>query len=677
VQGVADRTVRGPEHNCTHQSWEDSLGMNERATSRKLVAIMFTDIVAYTSLVQSNEERALKLLERHNRLLLPFFPKHNGREVNRIGDSFLVEFSSALEAIRCAFEIQSFLHHHILSAGSESKIRLRIGIHLGDVVQKGKDILGDAVNIASRIEPLADPEGICVSGPVFDQVHNKFNRPMVELERVALKNVKSHVAVYKVIMPWEKSGTIQEAQELDKLHVAVLPFSNLSPDAGDAYFADGITEELIYRISLVRELKVISKTSVMTYKDLRTKRALDIGRELKVGTLLEGSVRKSGDRVRITAQLIDVASDTHLWSENYDRNLADVFAIQSEVASKVASSLKVRLLSKDRERIRAEPTLSMEAHTLYLKGLLHYNRHNVESYLTAIRLFSKAVEIDPSFALAFAKLAACYALLGFQALSADEDTYSKAGASAQKALNIDESLPEAHMALAFVLIDKWDISGAEREFLRAIEINPNFAAAHIYYAQVLCFGRRFDECIKEVQSALELDPLSAETCHWAGTALLYSGRYEEALEQFQNALEIDPNLTMARDNLALAYLQSGRIVEGLSELQRAVQSAGEIGFTQFANDLGYAYCKAGKPEEAKEILSKLLAMLEKNHSVSQLAIPVAGLYASLGEKEKALDWLEQAYAEHSPFLIVINSDLIYDSLRNDPRFVSLVRKIGF
>lgn len=803
----------------------------ESRIGRGLSAIMFTDIVGYTAIVQTNEEKALKILEHHNELLSSLFPKYYGREVKRIGDSFLVEFSSALEAVRCAVDIQKLIHNENSLTADEEKFRLRIGIHLGDVIRKDGDIFGDAVNIASRIEPIANPGGICISQQVFDQVHNKLDYPLQKLEKAELKNVSFETNVYSVSLPWiekgreeftdesdstsmlsplqlksdtaikvfdslvdsfiedymvkkylaDKSGwrtlgeiaqkarlspsllygkhstmspvldeplrrgliesryfpgergrggevmrlriafdkepirqfvnkkvmagknfssqqyaqTMQDVgipiksnsqfalatetpeRTLDKKRIAVLPFTNLSPDPKDAYFADGMTEELISKISLIPELGVISRTSVMTYKNQPAKRASDIARELRVGTLLEGSVRKAGNRVRISAQLIDAANEVHLWAEIYDRSLEDVFSIQSEVASNVASSLKLKLLSKERAKIGKETTSSVDAYTLYLKACFQFNGHNKESYLAAIRLFEQAVQIDSQFALAYARLSDCYALLGFQALSADKNVYSKAEEYAKTALRIDEMLPEAHMALGFVLFDKWDLSGAEREFLRAIEINPNFASAHIFYAQLLTFSRRYDESIIETRKALELDPLSAETSQWAGTAYLYAGLYDESIKQFNNALEADANMIMARNNLGLAHIRQGMISEGLSIIQKAVELAGENGFIQFANDLGYAYMVAEKPEETKKILTHLLKIYEEKAEPVQLTIPISGLYASLGEKEKALDWLERAYDEHHPFLLAMNCDMIYDPIREEPRFISLTKKIGF
>ena len=634
---------------------------------------MFTDVVGYSSLTQKDEALAMNLLEEHRKLVRRFVLMHNGREVKTIGDGFLLEFASALEAVRCAFDIQESLHELAPDQMALKQIKLRIGIHLGDIIQSRSDVFGDSINIASRIEPLSPPGGICVSEQVYDQIRNKFEFPLASLGKQKLKNIEQEIEVYNVVLPWNKE---QVSPALGARRIAVLPFSNISPDPGDEYFADGMTEELTFCISKIKGLSVISRTSVMQYKNTENKRVTDIGRELNAGTLLEGSVRKAGNRVRIAVQLIDAVADEHLWGDEFDRELADVFSIQSEIAEKVAASLKIRLLSTEKHMIGNPATLDVDAYTLYLKGCYHLNRQSKESYLKAIELLEEATRKDPGFALAYSRLASTYAFLGLQGLSAEEYAFSKSEEYANTALKLDETLPDAHISLGFVLLYKWNLSGADLEFRRAIEINPNLAPAHVYYANLLYFSRRFDESVTEIRKALELDPLSAETSNWAGTAFLYAGHYDESIEQFRNALEIDPNIMMAQNNLGLAYIQKGLLETGLAEILKAVTLAGETGFPQVASDLGYAYAKMGRPEETRKVLQQLLALRDKSPESTQFAIPIASLYASLGEKEKAMDWLEEAYNKRSAFLISINTDLVFDGLRDEPRFVSLLKKIG-
>ena len=272
---------------------------------RRLAAIMFTDMVGYTALTQADESRAMELLERHNSIVRPYFANFHGREVKTIGDSFLVEFESALDALRCAVEVQSHLHDYNRTAGAGWKIALRVGVHLGDVIHRGGDVFGDAVNISSRIEPLADPEGICISRQVYDQVRNKFDLPLASLGEKTLKNVSVPAEVFKVMMPWD---TRREPGAPEARRVAVLPFSNLSPDPADEYFADGMTEEIISTVSRIEGAEVISRTSVMQYKK-SPKPIRQISSELEAGTVLEGSIRKAGNRLRVNVQMIDAARD--------------------------------------------------------------------------------------------------------------------------------------------------------------------------------------------------------------------------------------------------------------------------------------------------------------------------------------------------------------------------------
>ena len=638
-------------------------------SERSLVAIIFTDMVGFTALTQSDEAQSLAVLERHNRLLRPIFSKFRGREVKTIGDSFLVEFDSALDATNCAVEIQRFLHDYNVSSRDEWKITLRVGVHLGDVTRSGGDILGDAVNIASRLQPLAEPEGVCISQQVYDQVRNKTPQALVKLEPRALKGVRFAVDVYRVVMPWEEAG-FQAAPQLDPRRVAVLPLVSMSPDPNDEYFADGMTEELITRISFVKGLEVISRTSVMNYKN-KEKNALQIGQELKVGTLLEGSVRKAGNRIRVTAQLINSNNEGHLWAESYDRDLNDVFRIQSEIAEKVAGELKVQLLQSEKKTLERKPTMNMEAYTLYLKGHSHINKITKDSLSRAVEFYQRAIDIDPRFAHAYAFMSYAYVILGsFELISAGE-ALPKAKKAATMALELDNGLAEAHVSLGRVLRVEWDLAGAENELRMATALDPNLTSAHLFLAAVLRSLGRVDESLAETDRAAALDPYSVGTCMLAGTNYLYCSKYDEAIEQLKRALELDPNLPLARDNLGLSYVRKGMVEEGVAEVRKSIELEGED--PQTKSDLAYALVKKGDVEEARQILVELLAMRERKQGV---ASAIAAVYASLGEKDNAFDWLERAYAEHSPYMVNLGSDFVFDGLRTDPRLKVMEKRLG-
>jgi adenylate cyclase len=356
---------------------------------------MFTDMVGYTALGQRNEPLSLALVEEQRKLIRPLLSRFNGKEVKIMGDAFLVEFSSALEAVRCAYEIQRTTREFNVPLPEDRRIHLRVGVHLGDVVESQNDISGDAVNIASRIEPLAEDGGVCLSREVYNQVNNKIDLRMESMGNKSLKNVAKPLEVFKVVLPWQEAA--KESQP-DKRRVAVLPLTSISADSKDEYFADGMTEELITTLSRIRELKVIARTSAMRYKG--EKRAVgEIGRELEVGTLIEGSVRKSANRLRITVQLIDVQTEEHLWAQNYDRELEDVFAVQSEIARKVAGTLKVKLLGTDEKRLTSRKPENVPAYLVYLKGraILEAFRRYENGLAQARELFESASSLNQLF----------------------------------------------------------------------------------------------------------------------------------------------------------------------------------------------------------------------------------------------------------------------------------------
>src|SRR5947209_3581068 len=384
---------------------------------------MFTDLVGFTALGQRNESLALSVLDEQRELLRPVFNRHGGREVKTIGDAFLVDFTSALNAVKCAYEIQKTSREFNNSLPEERRVHLRIGVHLGDIVESQGDISGDAVNVASRIESIADRGGVCLTRQVYDQVQNKFQLPLRSLGAKSLKNLRAPIEVFKMVMPWEEA-MMEETVELDSRRVAVLPLKNMSPDPNDEYFADGMTEELITTLSGVRDLTVIARTSVMQYKN-SPKRVLDVGRELKTGTVIEGSVRKAANKVRITVQMIDASTEGHLWVQNYDRQMDDIFAIQSEIAEKVADALKVKLIDSTRRRLEKKPTENTQAYMLYLKGRYYWNERTKPSIEKGIAYLRKAVQADPNLALAYSDLADAHVVMADYGMMSTPEAQAK------------------------------------------------------------------------------------------------------------------------------------------------------------------------------------------------------------------------------------------------------------
>jgi adenylate cyclase len=666
---------------------------DEETEQRKLVAIMFTDIVGFTALAQADEVQSLQVLERHNRLLKPLFPKYRGREVKAIGDSFLVEFDSALDALKCGIEIQKVLHDYNISTQEHWRIKLRIGIHLGDIVRRGNDIFGDTVNIASRIEPLADPEGICVSQQVFDQVHNKIEYSLERLEHQELKNVKFQTDVYHVLMPWQ--GKTKSTKKIEgeiaeeegggnRRRIAVLPFSNLSPDPSDEYFADGMTEEVISTMSKIGGLKVIARTSVMGYKKQQEKRIDQIAEELRAGTILEGSVRKADSKLRITVQLIDSNTSEHLWSESYDRELKDVFAVQSDIAKTVADALKIKLLPDEKALIERAPTENIEAHTMFLKGMYYDTNASSEDDLRkALAYFERAIELDPSFAHAYSWASDCYTTLAQAGHLSPDEALPKAEKNVRKALELDPNLADAHRALGFLLAvkKKPDWIEAEHEIRKALEINQNVEGGHELYSWFLRVTGRLDEALVEAQKSLDLNPLSILANHAMADTLYYKREFDRAIEQYNRARELDPGNRGTSHGLGLCYLEKSEYDKAISEFEKTLEPSKGRGDLARAY-LALAYSRSGRTEEARNILNDLkeISSSSKKKKKNGRFVPafmIAWIHSALGEKEEAIEILEEAWEKGDyTSLQDLKVSPVWDPIRLDATFISLLKKVG-
>ena len=629
---------------------------------------MYTDMVGYTALGQRNESISLALVSEQRKLIRPILNRHNGKEVKTIGDAFLVEFSSALDAVRCAYDIQRAARELNISLPEDRRVHLRIGVHLGDVVESQRDISGDAVNIASRIESFSEDGGVCLTRQVYDHVQNKFDLPLTSLGSKSLKNVNSPIEVYKVVMPWEASKQIP-AEQLDRRRIAILPFANVSPDPADEYFADGLTEELIDRLSQVRELEVIARTSVMSYKK-KEKRAAEIARELNVGSIVEGSVRKAGNKIRVTAQLINGATEGHLWSSRYDKGLDDIFAVQGDIAAQVTDALKIQLLPHEKEAIEKRTTENTEAHTLYLKGRHHWNQRSPVSLRQAKEYFEKAVEIDPEFSLAYVGLADSYLVSVDQGLLEPSEANPRIGSLLSTALELSPTLAEAHASRAILLQSEWHWYDAEIEYKRAIELNPNYATTHHWYSILLGILGRIEEALDQIYIALRLDPLSPMVNTNVGIRLAEAGRFEEAIEQFRKALALEPGFGVARGHLGATYIGKSDYDEGIAEFKKAMELLGGNPWPKAM--LAYAYALKGDLTNAQNLLGELEEASMTGFVPDAL---FATIYFGLGDKDKAFSLFRKAYDERSNVLQYIIQFPMYRKIRADPRFGAVLAKI--
>jgi TolB-like protein/class 3 adenylate cyclase/Tfp pilus assembly protein PilF len=457
----------------------------------------------------------------------------------------------------------------------------------------------------------------------------------------------------------------------DKSRIAVLPLANISSDTADEYFADGMTEELISTLSKINSFRVIARTSVMKFKGHSGKTVREIAQELGVGTIIEGSVRKAGTRLRVSVQLVDASSEERKWSRDYDREIQDAFQIQTDIAKKIADALKVRILRQERSAIEKEATKIPEAYSLYLKGRYYWNTRTEDGLKKAIEYFEKALQKDPRYALAHSGLADSYALLALFEFLPPKEAFPKARANAEEALEIDADLAEAHTSLGIVMYQyEHDWNATEKEFSRAIELNRNYAPAHQFYADYLKATGRFDEALAQMRQAQELDPLSLAINTGIGHVLYLSRQYDRAIEQYGKTVRMDPNFLQARLWFGRPYLQKGMFKEAIAELQQAV--ALSSGSTMSLAVLGHAYASSGDSAEAMKILDQLFERAKQRYLPSYW---IALVYIGLGDKEKAFEWLEKAYEDRSSWLVWMKVEPRFDVLRSDPRFASLLERM--
>ena len=629
--------------------------------TRRLAAIMFTDMVGYTAITQTDEALALSLLRAQEGIILPLVRAHRGTPVKTIGDAHLAEFDSALEAVNCAVDIQRRMKARGDTVPPSERFAIRIGVHLGDVVHREDDVFGDAVNIASRLEPLADPGGVCISQQVYDQVNNKVGFRLEKLPFHQLKNVNSRIDAYKVIdmVP----GAPHESIELPKERVAVLPLSNFSPSPQDEYLADGMTEELITAISRVQGLRVIARTSVMKFKNKETDVA-EIGRVLNAGTVLEGSFRKIGERIRVTVQLIDAGTEEHRWASNYDGDMSDIFTIQTDIAGKVAQALQAKLV----DQAPARPVV-LEAYELYLKGRNYWNLRTREGVTRAMELFRAATEKDPSFAKAYAGVADCYSIGKGLKLFGGDEADRMAEAAVQKSLELDDNNAEAHASLGLLRNNQYRFTESQQSLKRALQLNPSYASAHHWYSICLANLGRLAEAMEEARLASQSDPLSPPARSILGVMCIYARDYDKALEVFNEVVRLEPGFTTALIWRSNAYAYKGMEAESMRDLTRGVESRPQY---EMSNMLAYNNAWFGHKEEAAKFFEEMKSTAP---SQAYIASQSAGFFACLGDADGFFKWVYEELAHKDIEPETIRYAPYLDKIRSDPRFADLLKSL--
>ena len=596
-------------------------------------------MVGYSRLMEESETQALHLLGEFRQVAGRTIQEYSGEIIDTVGDGLFAAFGSAVEAVHAAVALQKELAAHNRREAGRQPLLVRIGIHLGDLLQEGGHLFGSGVNVASRIEPLAPPGGIYVSGEIYQQVRNQKGLSFRDLGERQLRNIKEPVRIYDVVSGEEEAESKRLEAPTALRAIAVLPFQNMSADPENEYFSDGMTEEIITRLSKIRELKVASRSTVFRYKgkgiDPR-----DVGRELGVGSVLEGSVRKLGNRLRITGQLINAADGFHLWSEAYDRNLDDLFKIQDEVSERIAQALRVNLTEAERVQISATPTESIEAYDYYCRGRHLFYQYTRGGNRAAINMYLKALELDENYALAYAGLSLCYAQLISRGWDENPIWLDKAQDAALRALGIDQSLAQAHFALGFVYEMKEDWDREEGAMRRVLLLDPNHAHAHDSLGDVYYHRDQLEDAMSEYQTALRLDPFHPRALVQVAATYQKAGQYRAAIAQLRRTSEILPDFVDA-EGLGDLHRSRGNYEEALQAYKRAL--AIDPANIDAKVGLGLSYAAMRRFEEGEQIAKELLESSNKpREENADYQFLVGMLHRARGDYEKAITFLENA-----------------------------------
>jgi TolB-like protein/class 3 adenylate cyclase/tetratricopeptide (TPR) repeat protein len=642
------------------------------ADRRQLTVVMFADIVGYTALMQHNEDEALSLLDRFKDELKLTIKECRGEIVQLYGDGCLAVFTSAADAVSSASILQEQFREKPL-------VPVRIGIHLGDVLFKEGNISGECVTITSRIENMGVPGSVLLSDAVKDQLRNKPEFEFISLGEYEFENVEDSMEVFALTrkgfpVPLPKNAKRKIYEPKTFKSIAVLPFLNMSSDPEQEYFSDGMAEEILNSLTHLKELKVAGRISSFQFKgkNVPTK---EVGEKLGVKTILEGSIRKQGKRVRITTKLINVDDGYQLWSQSFDREMTDIFSIQEEIAISVTEALKLTLLKKDRELITKSPTQNPEAYEMYLKGMFHLNKRGA-SLFSSIQYFQSAIETDPDFALAYAMIADAYVLIALFGLMPPREVMNNAKKLAEKAISLDPALCEPYHALGFYYnCIEWNWPEAKKNYLKSIQLNPNNAEVHYRFGwnYLTWVEGDFQLALQHGEIAVLLEPLSS-IGHAIYSLILYAaGNFKEAIVACEKGIELDPHSFLCVMNKGNVYIAMRQYDEAIATGKIAMEISNRHNFV--VNGLIWNYCLTGQLEEARALFTEIKERSKKEYIPNAL-LGISAAY--LNDLDDSFEYFEKAYHDRDPILLTIkNLDWTPASLREDPRFHHLIDRIGF
>lgn len=676
------------------------------SSNRQLAAIMFTDIEGYTSMMQNNEKEAVSMRERHRNTFVMTTEAYNGKIIQYFGDGTLSIFKSTVEAVDCAIELQkAFLEN--------PKVPVRIGIHVGDIIYYKDDIIGDAVNVASRIESCAVSGSILISDKVHDQIRSHKHIETKFLDAYELKNVEDAMPIFAISnkglivpKPEDVKGKLKAKEETDErpffkkktnllwlillailavfifnidsitfntntqqkdLSIAVLPFENLSTDDDAEFFRDGITEDILTQLSKIKDLHVISRTSVMQYKDTE-KTIPEIAKELGVSYILEGSIRKYGNDIRITAQLINAASDEHLWAENYDKTLTDIFSLQTEVSEEIVDALEINLSFEEQQVLNIVPTKNIEAYKLFLEGRNEADKRSRESLAKSILLYKEAIALDSNYAEAYAEIANSIYLETYYSERDVEEASELSNNYLEKAEAISDKVSRTYSVRGLIYNFQGKHEAADAAFKKAIDLSPNDITARHQYSIFLLYSGQYKKQLEQAEIAYQLDPLSFPTANSYFRALTMNNEYKRA-EAFLNKIQelhADSNQLIIDRSYFSLYMDQEMYDKTIPYLERIVKERNV--FNRF---LGYSYVKVGDTLSAYRILDSI----RKNAYPTEKSHQLAVVFAALKQTDSVLFYLDTIRNKQTRTFRRENNDF-FGYLKDDQRFKEILKSHG-